>query len=166
MTQKGLVDPNNCNMNDFDFGPKKHTAIGINHEFLYNEENFYVQTPVCEVLDINHEKNTLKIQFTRDYNHNHFQFFCGLNDLFFKYIRRNYKETDFIYSVSCGPFIVFNTKICKDKTLYFNDKKEMIISKDIKEGDLVLCLLKTKGLWVDSKTSSMKWNTFQVLKIN
>ena len=53
--------------------------------------------------------------------------------------------------------------------MYFDSDKNVIISDEISVGDLVLCLLKTKGLWVsetdDGNTGAMKWNAFQILKL-
>jgi hypothetical protein len=170
MVMRGRVDPDNMDMNLFIFGPQKQTLIGRNRELIYDRQSFYIQTPVCQVLEFDHTKRCIKMQFSKEYNPGSYQLLCGLNSLFFKHLREHYPDAEFISSVTCGHVITIDAKI-DPNVLYFDANKDIIISDDITEGDLVICLVKTKGLWIDDDnsskpTGSMKWNVFQLLKLN
>lgn len=166
---RGRINPETMDMNEFMFTPQKTTLIGSHHDLLYSRQPFYVQSPVCEILEFNKEHKTIKMQFSKEYNPESYQLFCGLNSLFFKYLSANYPDAKFISSVSCGHIITINAKI--DPNIhYFDVDKNIIISDDISVGDLILCLLKTKGLWVNDSdeiehTGTMKWNVFQLLNL-
>jgi hypothetical protein len=163
MTLTGIRVPDKNDLSQFNIGPQKRTGIGFNHELLYTGSEFFIQTSFCEVLKIDATNKQLKIQFTQIGNYDHYTIFSGLNDLFFNYVRTNYPDNIFKYSVTCGPYIVLDCKL-HSNVLFFDSDKKPLTSGDIRAGDRVLCILKTKGLWVDDKTSSMKWNVLQLLK--
>ena len=158
------IDQENMDMNEFIFSPGKITTNGIKHDLYYTRQPFYVQSPMCQVIEFNKDKGILKVQFYKDCNPKSYQLFCGLNSMFFKYTQDNYPGVEFINSVACGYVITITMKL-NPNIMYFDSDKNIIISDDIKENDLVICLMKTKGLWVGDKTASMKWEAFQVLKM-
>ena len=158
------IDPETVDMSEFIFSPKKTTLIGNNHELLYSKQSFFIQSPVCQVLNIDPENNTMKLQFFKEDDSTSYQLFCDLNGLFFRYLKEEYPGVKFINTVHCGHIITITAKLSPN-VLFFDSNKDIIISKDIKEGDHILALVKTKGLWVSEDTGTMKWSAFQILKM-
>ena len=159
----GKIDTKNADMNEFMFTPPKTTLIGTNHDLLYSRQSFFVQSPTCQVLEFDPINGHIKFQFYKEDDLEAFQLFCGLNGLFFRHLKEEYPGIDFIHTVHCGHVITIAAKI-PPSVLYFDSNYETIISEDVKEGDHIICLLKTKGLWVNETTGTMKWTAFQILK--
>lgn len=157
------IDIDNYICEKFAFKKSKTTTNGTNHALTYNNEtDFFVQTPLCEVLEIS--SNHIKIQFERETNKAHFGFFKSINDKIFNFSNDIYPNTVYKNNViRSGPYLILDTKL--KKPLFFDSNKEAISSDDVSDGDFVLCLLRTSGLWADSKSTGSKWECYQIMKI-
>lgn len=155
------------NINKLKILPEMKTKIGYNSKIQYNNNNFLVQTPVCEVLENDYENNCT-IKFNIQKNFSHFQFFYSLEQSILDFLEKSKygSREKFISSLNRTEDGEMIMKIkLNSKCLYFNKNQDQIIKYDIKIGDKIIIVLETKGIWMDNISCTMKWNSYQILKL-
>ena len=130
-----------------------------------------VQSPKCEVVRLS--KNSLSLRIP---NEEFYTCLANYDDAmttacvehsktFFKgkTVSRQMVEDGFKSCVSLSSFGKYNVKVSVDETLKVFDqyKKEMSFS-DVKEGDIVVAILKLSGLWLSSQ---LVGNTLQLVQL-
>lgn len=147
----------------------------------YDNDDIIVQTPVCYVNCVNVKENYINIQFKLSDNFEYFQFFSILHELIIKHlIRYQGNENYNILGDSSGdpddirkrfvPYIkkmndtemLISLKLLK-KTEYFDKNKQEISGLEIKQGDYVVCIIKSNQLSMDSISATHTWNCLQCL---
>jgi len=151
---------------------------GWANKILYNNKNFSIQTPLCEVLEVNTKNQPhIHLKFKLSKNFCHFQFFSNIEEIIINKIissdtilkniekkEKNARES-FIRTVEkiSDSEMTLRIKLTAS-TEYFDKQKEQISGLEIKKGDNVVCLIKTQGIVSDDNTASQLWLCQQCLK--
>lgn len=161
---------------------KKLKAKSYNIEILYDNLPFEIQTPLCTIEKIIREGNEVKcfdISFTIQSNFTYYKFF-NIFDLRLKKFIENFNDKHNIIQLNIeetfkGGQDEFETeesiKLCihlkvNQETIYFDKNKKCISVHDLKEQDKVVGLIKTKGVFMDTKGINYRWTGNQILKFN
>lgn len=153
-------------------------------DILYNKLNFKFQSPLFKIvkIDLKADKPYMLAKFKLANNFEYYQFFSGIFELCIEHlmkfyghprmsilkntdgteddVRKNFKtNTDKISDAE----MCFKIKLNK-QTLFFDSKKQEISGLELKQGDKIVCILKTKGLVSDNNTASQMWTASQVLR--
>lgn len=132
------------------------TKIGYNATLKYGDEDFTFQMPICKIVEIDHEKY-YKIQIPYR-NTKHYEFMNNVEE----------KVINFVYEMS--PFIstldndILNIKM-NPKTLIFDTNKNQITKYELNVGDKIICIVDTKGIWIDDVSCTLRWNSLEIMKM-
>jgi len=165
--------------------PPKKTNGGYNLKILYNNKNFNIQSPLCKIVDINYnskvsKNNYIILSFIIGKNFNHFQFFGVLEHQIVEEMGKYFKNSKYdilnetgsenledVVNININRIkeiqMTVKVKILSD-VLFFNKEKTEISGKELEIGDKVVLILKTNGIFCDSKSASLAWKTSQILK--
>lgn len=145
----------------------KMSAKSYTIDALYNENKFKIQGPLCKIEDIEYNNNdgVKCIHVVIKQLHPFFQLF----DLTIKeYIetKLHLKVKTFVpgqedHNGKCTMKIKIN-----GSTKYYNDKKKPCSLYDLNVGDYIVCILYTRGIFIDERCINYRWTGEQILKLN
>lgn len=175
-----IIKVSDFSISSFSVGiPNKRHNNGYGSVILYEGKDIYIQTPVCKVENIG--EDTICISFKLADNFEHFQFFCSLYELVLRHLFRYHSnekydilsESDgsqedmrkrfysYVYKYNDTDMII-KMKILK-KSRYFDRNKNEVTLKTVTKDNLVVCIIKSNQLSMDSKSASHSWDCVQCL---
>lgn len=178
-----IINVPEFNISSFSIGiPNKRHNNGYGSILSYDGYDIIIQTPLCVVENIDmKDKKQLSLSFKLADNFEYFQFFCSLHELIIKHLCRYSENSEYdimseynsdqveirknVYShiSKVNDTEMFMKLQILDKTQFFDRMKTEISGLELKNGDQVVCIIKSNQLSMNEKTSIHSWNCVQCL---
>lgn len=178
-----ILHYNDYSLSDINVLPPIPASGGHLFRFTYKHAlDFVIQLPLCKVKNIvtDYDKPYVELSFPIKGNFKAFQMLGVLFNMCIETIQ-TYRTSTSVYKdvrgytddvveshFTFGDATEDGKKCIRVKlhknTKFFDLQKKEILCFDVKTGDTVVALIKTRGLFADTQGANLAWNAHQILK--
>lgn len=141
---------------------------GQQYKIFYKKKTWYVQGPPCVLRNIKPGFRQLTLQFPIENHFTYFRFFATFDEFILKHFQNHHQAYQASSACIFGEtHVTLHGKVSEQNTKYFDEDKQPLDLSNFNEKDLVIPILYSKGVFVDSNHKlNYRWTIEQLLRAN